>query len=55
MSETRSETPDHAGILGTRALRAHDVDTVFTLNGGHLWPLYDGCRVEDVRLVDTRH
>ncbi|MFM8303193.1 MAG: acetolactate synthase [Actinomycetota bacterium] len=50
-----SSTPDHAGILGTRTLRAHDVDTVFTLNGGHLWPLYDGCVREDVRLVDTRH
>ena len=50
-----SEAPLHAGILGTRTLAAHDVDTVFTLNGGHLWPLYDGCKVDGVRLVDTRH
>ena len=50
-----SDAPVHAGILGTRTLRAHDVDTVFTLNGGHLWPLYDGCVQEEVRLVDTRH
>ena len=35
--------------------RAHDVDTVFTLNGAHLWPLYDGCVREDIRLVDARH
>jgi acetolactate synthase-1/2/3 large subunit len=49
------EPPHHAGILGARTLRAHDVDTVFTLNGGHLWPLYDGCVQEGVRLVDTRH
>ena len=50
-----SDAPVHAGILGTRTLRAHGVDTVFTLNGGHLWPLYDGCVQEHVRLVDTRH
>ena len=50
-----TDTPAHAGVLGTRTLRAHDVDTVFTLNGGHLWPLYDGCVQEGVRLVDTRH
>jgi acetolactate synthase I/II/III large subunit len=36
-------------------MRAHDVDTVFTLNGAHVWPLYDGCVREDIRLVDTRH
>jgi len=46
---------DHAGLLAARALRAHDVDTVFTLNGGHIWPLYDGCVQTDLRLVDTRH
>ena len=50
-----SEPAPHAGVLGARTLRAHDVDTVFTLNGGHLWPLYDGCKVEGIRLVDTRH
>jgi acetolactate synthase-1/2/3 large subunit len=49
-----SPTP-HAGVLAARTLLAHDVDTVFTLNGGHLWPLYDGCVREGVRLVDTRH
>jgi len=47
--------PVSAGLLATRTLRAHAVDTVFTLNGGHLWPLYDGCVQEGVRIVDTRH
>ncbi|GMU79173.1 MAG: acetolactate synthase large subunit IlvG [Acidimicrobiia bacterium] len=50
-----SEPAPHAGVSGARTLRAHDVDTVFTLNGGHLWPLYDGCLQEGIRLVDTRH
>ena len=50
-----SEPAAHAGILGVRTLRAHGVDTVFTLNGAHVWPLYDGCKVEGLALVDTRH
>ncbi|BBA88280.1 thiamine pyrophosphate-requiring enzyme [Mycobacterium pseudoshottsii JCM 15466] len=45
----------HAGRLVARRLRASGVDTVFTLSGGHLFSLYDGCRDEGVRLVDTRH
>lgn len=48
-------SPPHAGVLAARTLLAHDVDTVFTLNGGHLWPLYDGCAQSGVRMVDTRH
>ena len=43
------------GLAAAEALRAHDVDTVFTLSGGHLFPLYDGCVKTDIRLVDTRH
>lgn len=52
---TRPDPTDHAGTVGARILRAHDVDVLFTLNGGHLWPLYDGCVREGVRIVDTRH
>src|SRR6266511_3684591 len=44
-----------AGLLAAGLLSAHDVDTVFTLSGGHLFPLYDGCVKHDIRLVDTRH
>ena len=36
-------------------MQQHDVDTVFSLNGGHVWPLYDGCVQTGMRLVDTRH
>ncbi|MEE3065157.1 MAG: acetolactate synthase [Actinomycetota bacterium] len=45
----------HAGRLIARRLRASGIDTVFTLSGGHLFSLYDGCRDEDIRLIDTRH
>jgi acetolactate synthase-1/2/3 large subunit len=45
----------HAGRLIARRLRASGIDTVFTLSGGHLFSIYDGCRAEGIRLVDTRH
>ncbi|ORA13941.1 acetolactate synthase [Mycobacterium arosiense] len=45
----------HAGRLVARRLRASGVDTIFTLSGGHLFSIYDGCRDEGIRLIDTRH
>lgn len=45
----------HAGRLVARHLRASGIDTVFTLSGGHLFSIYDGCRDEGIRLIDTRH
>ncbi|MEE2855510.1 MAG: acetolactate synthase [Actinomycetota bacterium] len=45
----------HAGRLIARRLKASGVDTVFTLSGGHLFSVYDGCRDEGIRLIDTRH
>ena len=50
-----SEPTIHAGRLVARRLKASGVDTVFTLSGGHLFPIYDGCRDEGIRLIDTRH
>jgi acetolactate synthase-1/2/3 large subunit len=43
------------GRLAAETLRRHGIDTVFTLSGGHLFPLYDGCVNAGIRLVDTRH
>jgi acetolactate synthase-1/2/3 large subunit len=43
------------GVLAARAIAAHGVDTIFTLSGGHVMPLYEGCRLEGVRVVDVRH
>ena len=45
----------HGGRLVARALRAARVCTLFTLTGGHLFSVYDGCRAEGIALVDTRH
>jgi acetolactate synthase-1/2/3 large subunit len=45
----------HGGRLIARRLRAHGVTKLFTLSGGHLFSLYDGCRAEGIDLVDVRH
>ena len=47
--------PLHGGRLVAQRLKAHGVGTVFTLSGGHLFSIYDGCRSEGIRLVDVRH
>jgi acetolactate synthase-1/2/3 large subunit len=43
------------GHLVAQALAAEGVDAVFTLCGGHVMPIYEGCRLEGIRVVDTRH
>ena len=53
-TETETQT-FHGGRLLARRLKAHGVTKLFTLSGGHLFSLYDGCRTEGIDLVDTRH
>jgi len=45
----------HGGRLVARRLKAHGVSKLFTLSGGHLFSIYDGCREEGIDLVDVRH
>jgi thiamine pyrophosphate-dependent acetolactate synthase large subunit-like protein len=45
----------HGGRLVARRLKAHGVSKLFTLSGGHLFSIYDGCRSEGIDLVDVRH
>jgi acetolactate synthase-1/2/3 large subunit len=45
----------HGGRLIARRLRAAGVRTLFTLSGGHLFSIYDGCRAEGIEMVDVRH
>ena len=47
--------PEHGGILAARALKESGVRTIFALPGGHNLPLFEGARVEGIRLIDTRH
>ena len=43
------------GHLVARALKAEGIDTVFTLCGGHIIDIYDGCVDEGIKVVDVRH
>ncbi len=45
----------HAGKLIARALKQAGVECVFTLSGGHIMPIYDGCLDEGIRIIDVRH
>src|SRR5260370_9241297 len=43
------------GWLVARALKREGVEVVFTLSGGHIAHIYDGCLREGIRVMDTRH
>src|SRR6188472_4054502 len=45
----------HGGRLIARRLKAEGVTKLFTLSGGHLFSIYDGCRAEGIDIVDVRH
>ncbi len=52
-----TEGKAHGGTLAVAAAQAHGVDTMFTLSGGHVFPLYDAAVHADppMRLLDVRH
>jgi acetolactate synthase I/II/III large subunit len=54
-AQTEQATALHGGRLVAKRLRAHGVTKLFTLSGGHLFSIYDGCREEGVDIVDVRH
>src|ERR1022692_4101461 len=43
------------GHLVAKALKNEGVDTIFTLCGGHIIDIYDGCVDEGIRIIDVRH
>jgi acetolactate synthase-1/2/3 large subunit len=47
----------HGGAYAVAAAQRHGVQTMFTLSGGHVFPLYDGAVKADppMRIVDVRH
>ncbi|MCP4225891.1 MAG: acetolactate synthase [Actinomycetia bacterium] len=45
----------HGGKLVAKALKAAGVECVFTLSGGHVMAIYDGCLDEGIKVVDVRH
>lgn len=45
----------HGGRVVAKALKAEEVPYIFTLCGGHVMPIYDGCIDEGIRVIDVRH
>jgi acetolactate synthase I/II/III large subunit len=52
--EAETETIS-GGHLVAKALRAEGIDVIFTLCGGHIIDIYDGCIDEGIKVVDVRH
>jgi acetolactate synthase I/II/III large subunit len=46
---------EHGGKLVAKTLKSRGVNHLFTLSGGHLFSIYDGCKAEGIELVDVRH
>ena len=57
MGAEQAGQPVHGGAHAVAAARRHGAATMFTLSGGHVFPLYDGAVTADppVRIVDVRH
>lgn len=56
-SDLTGRLTGHGGVHAAEAARQHGVDTVFTLSGGHVFPIYDGALQTEpaLRLLDVRH
>lgn len=53
--KSKDDSVISGGHLVAKALKNEGVDTIFTLCGGHIIDIYDGCVDEDIRIVDVRH
>jgi acetolactate synthase-1/2/3 large subunit len=53
--KSRDASVVSGGHLVARALKNEGVDTIFTLCGGHIIDIYDGCIDEGIRIIDVRH
>ncbi len=54
---TEDSLSGHSGELAVAVARAHGVETMFTLSGAHVFPMYDGAVKAEppMRLLDVRH
>jgi acetolactate synthase-1/2/3 large subunit len=46
---------EHGGRIVAKALKSRGVTHLFTLSGGHLFSIYDGCLAEGIEIIDVRH
>jgi acetolactate synthase-1/2/3 large subunit len=56
-SDTTPGSEGHGGDHAVAVAAAHGVDTMFTLSGAHVFPMYDGAVNADppMRILDVRH
>jgi acetolactate synthase-1/2/3 large subunit len=45
----------HGGRLVAQAMKSRGASKLFSLSGGHLFSIYDGCKAEGIDVIDTRH
>ena len=45
----------NGGHFVAEVLKRAGVDVIYTLSGGHIFPIYDGCVKRDIKLIDVRH
>ena len=43
------------GHLVAKVLKAEGIEVIFTLCGGHIIDIYDGCLDENIKIIDVRH
>jgi thiamine pyrophosphate-dependent acetolactate synthase large subunit-like protein len=63
MATEQAQAPDadaesgaaHGGRWVARAMRSRGASKLFSLSGGHLFSIYDGCKEEGIEVVDFRH
>src|SRR5215217_1127580 len=57
MTNADQSVEAHAGQHAVAVARAHGVETMYTLSGAHVFPMYDGAVTADppMRILDVRH
>ena len=57
MTESDAPKEGHGGVHAVDVARAHGVETLFTLSGAHVFPMYDGAVKAEpaMPIIDVRH
>ncbi len=55
VAEPEADATISGGHLVAKALKNEGVDVIFTLCGGHIIDIYDGCLDEGIKIIDVRH
>jgi acetolactate synthase I/II/III large subunit len=53
--QVEQRTAVHGGRLVAQTMKSRGASKLFTLSGGHLFSIYDGCKAEGIDVIDTRH